>query len=185
MGQAIGRGKKRLFRNLNSFLPFKPSFSKVGDQSSILYQFLHKRWDGFCKILFLPCQVEDFSCGQIHLNHISVLDLPRRLRRFKKGKSLVKSIPVENARKGFCNDARDPRRLQGQGSMFPGRTAAEILFGHKNISSLDFPNKFGSLILHCMSGELSRIRLIEIAGGNDRVSVNIGSEFPNSSFNFH
>jgi hypothetical protein len=69
--------------------------------------------------------------------------------------------------------------------MFPGGTAAEILQGHENVSLLDFPDKFGSLILHRMFGQLSRIRLVEITGGDDCIGVNIGSELPDSSFKFH
>jgi hypothetical protein len=168
-----------------SFTSLQPSFSKVRDQPPILYQLMHKRWDGFCKIFFLPCLVEDLSCRQIHLNQISVLYLLGRLEGFEEGEPLVESIPVEDAGEALCDDARDPGCLQSQGSMFPGGTAAEILQGHENVSFFDFPDKFRSLILHRMFGQFSRIRLIEITGRDDRIGVNIGSKFPDSSFEFH
>ena len=78
---------------------------------------------------------------EIHLDLIAVPNIPGGLVAFQNRQADVDGVAIENPGKGGGDDAGDAAGFDGDGSVFPGRAAAEILVRDHDVAGADFMDK--------------------------------------------
>src|SRR5699024_6897469 len=122
-----------------------------------LNDFLHEFRESLSLELCPFGQIVNHAAVKINFNLVPILDAFGCLRTFDDGKPDIDRIPVKDSRKGFRDDTAYPCRLDGDGGMFPGGAAAEVLLCHDDIPFVYLMDELLINVLHAMGGKLCRI----------------------------
>lgn len=86
---------------------------------------------GLSLISFVFGDVGDDAGVKVNGDFISIGDFFACLLTFQNGKADVDGVAIKNAGKGFSDDAGNSCGLDGDGGVFPGGTAAEVVAGRR------------------------------------------------------
>lgn len=130
-------------------------------------------------------QVGNDAGGEVHTQLIAGANLLHRFVTFQDGKADIDGVAVENAGEAGGDDTGNAGRLDGDGGVFPGGAAAEVLLGHNDVAGLHFGDKVFVDVLHAVGRQLFVGRGVEIPGGDNYVGIHIVAVFMDKALNLH
>jgi hypothetical protein len=130
-------------------------------------------------------QINQHGTATIHLDLLPPGDPVPQFGRFEDRKAHVEGVAVKDPREAPGNDTGNPGSLDRDGGMFPGGTATEVLTGYDDIARAGVPGELCIEILHAVTRQFCGIGRCQMTGRDDGIRVDIVSELPDLSFEFH
>src|SRR5512137_2992901 len=158
----------------------------VPHQAAVPDQLLHEGGNGLDgKRLRFGADDDDLPRIAIHLDMLPPGNPVPQFSRFEDRKAHVEGVAVKDPREAPGNDTGNPGCLDRDGGMFPGGTATEVLTGYDDISRTGVPGELCIEILHAVTRQFRGIGRCQMTGRDDGIRVDIVSELPDLSSEFH
>ena len=95
------------------------------------------------------------------------------------GEANVDGVAVEDAGKGGGDDALHTAGLDGQRGVLTAGAAAKVRTSHDDVAGLDGGSEVLIDVLHAVGGQGRGRGVVQVPGGDDDVSVHVGTVFVN------
>src|SRR5699024_1814627 len=129
--------------------------------------------------------VIDHAAVEIHFHLVAVFDSPACLSALDDGKSDVDGVSVKNPGKCLRDHTAYAGRLDGDGRMLSGGTAAEVLVGYDDVAFVHLMHEILVDVLHTVCRHFCGICGIQISRRDDHICVHLISVFEYSAFCLH